>query len=367
MLSPSKKIIQNIGIALIIIVLNFAVFEGIARILYCLHPPMASYNDNFDLKYHLAEKRPDEKTSILFFGDSLTERAVYPEYLQMLLRKQGLKTDIVNLATGAATPPISFEMLKHMVDKENKPSLAVMNITWRSFHKYWQTELFRGENPNDAMAASYLGQCRFNHPRGLTKLSCEAKKQFIVLRYPQLLSDVAHQLPDYLMHTKHKMWSIRDEANTLFFKRGWVPHQSEFKTPDEFNKYLQSKKNAFYRYEAFFPSIAKQGWYTESYMAEITRYCRENKIPLVLVLLPEIDTFSHNFYSRSLHISKPDFLKRVRQFAAHSGASFWDLSDTIPDSLQYADTSHLNLFGAIHYNQLLAKKLFTSRKYYAYD
>ena len=106
---------------------------------------------------------------------------------------------------------------------------------------------------------------------------------------------------------------------------------------------------------------------TENYMAEITHYCRENKIPLVLVLLPEIDTFSHNFYSRSLHISKRKFLSQIQQFATKSGASFWDLSDTIPYSLEYADTSHLNLFGAIRYNQLLAKKLFASRKYYAHD
>ena len=353
---------QKILVAVFIVIINFFIFEGLTRIIYCFSPALDSYYENFDLKYHLAEHGPDADKTIIFIGDSLTERSVYPEYIQMLLREQGANTDVLNLATGGATPPIAFQMLKHRVDEDKKPNLVLMNISWRSFHQYWQTELFKGENSNDAMDRSYFGRCLFNKQHGFDRFTCAMSKNYMVVRYPLILNNFLHELPRYLLDTQQKMWSNRDNLTTLFFKRGWVPKQDEYRTRSEVAKYLIAKRNAFIKYDSFFPDIARTGWYTEKYMDTIGEYCQKEKIPLVLVLIPEIKTFSENFYDKSLKITKKQFLKNVISFSNKWHIGFWDLSDAIPDNMMYADTSHLNVLGAIQYSQIISNKLIQNKK-----
>ena len=157
-------------------------------------------------------------TFLLF--DSLIERAAYPEYLQMLLRDKGLDLDILNLATPNATPQISYYMLKHRVeDEEKKPTLLIMNLTFRSFHRYWITEPVKGKNANESLSKAYFGECVFNQPSGLNQFMCDLKKNFILIRHPDLISNLMVRLPEYLIWTKQEMWIHRDEMTTLFFKR----------------------------------------------------------------------------------------------------------------------------------------------------
>ena len=82
----------------------------------------------------------------------------------------------------------------------------------------------------------------------------------------------------------------------------------------------------------------------------------------MLVLIPEIKTFSENFYDKSLKITKKQFLKNVISFSNKWHIGFWDLSDAIPDNMMYADTSHLNGLGAIQYSQIISNKLIQNKK-----
>lgn len=357
---PLKKLVPKLLITVGIILLTVLFFESIARIIQVFNPPLNSYHQDFDLKYQLAKEHPESGKSIVFLGDSLTQRAVYTEYLQMLLKEKGHSYDVLNLATPGATPTISLNMLQHRVRRVGKPNLVVMGVTFRAFHYYWQTELINNENPNVTMNESFYGTCVFNKPEKFdAALLCDAKKTFLSVRYASELTQFFKDFPDYIFAPKRKMWSVRDEVNTLFFKKGWVPRKDEYMTHAEFKKYLSKKADEFKHYESRFNNADAQNWYTEKFITPLVTYCRKENIPLVLVLPPSTRMLNTVFYNDTLKMTKAKFVARLSQYARQNHIVFWDMSELFSknEAHLFNDAIHLNVLGSLPYTQILADKI----------
>lgn len=351
---------------IVILLLTFLMFEAATRVLYCLNPPLESYNANFDLKAHMAEQKlSDAEHSIVFLGDSLTERAVYPEYLQMLLREKGIKTDITNLATGAASPQIALDMLQHRVKKQGKPSLVVINVTFRWFHQYWQTRLVKGKNSNQSMQNSYMGQCEFNSKKSLfEKVLCSIKKNSLLVRHPELVRDFIYKYPSYLLGTNDAMNAYREDLAKLPFNRGWVPNRKIMLSSAEYQKFISEQKEEFLHFEKLFPDVNKKDWYTEQYIEPLIKYCRQNNIAFIMTMFPEAPVMAESFYPNVLHVSKQKLISMMKQYLHGQGVMVWDFNQTpkFANIRYFADSVHFNVLGAIAYNEQLSQLIYQEHR-----
>jgi hypothetical protein len=230
-----------------------------------------------------------------------------------------------------------------------------MNLNYRAFHQYWQTDLIKGKNANLAMAKSYFGQCVVNKPKGLpNKIGCGLKKNLLVVRYPQMASDFFQQLPEYVLNTREAMWNYRHDLVQLFFKRGWFPFAKELMTPDEFNQYVEEQRHDYLHYETNFKRAKQPEWYTESYIQLVTEYCKQKHIPLVFVLMPEPKRFTQFFYKHALGVEPAGLFFKIKLFSQKQKVPIWDLSKSILNEQMYGDIVHLNIPGSLVYSRQIA-------------
>ena len=343
-----------------IILINFAFLEGLTRVIVVLKPPLDSYHADFDLKIDMLKKTDVPEQTILFIGDSLTERSIYAEYLQMMLNAKGHSLQVLNLATPGATPEISLAILKNYVQKVGRPKLVVMGVTFRAFHRYWQTEAVKGENQNDSMHQSYFGRCLSDKPKSISeKALCLMQKHLLLIRYPNILSELARQLPLYIVETKNKVWSLRDDRAILPFKQGWVPRRDEYRTRQTFYEYQAERESDFQHYDDYFIDADKANWYSEAFMDSIVKYSQQNNIRFVLLIPPTTKSFNTVFYDQALKLPKSRFLNLLKIYAQKNGLLFWDLSETLvpQEALYFNDIVHLNVIGSLMYSEMLVNPL----------
>jgi hypothetical protein len=344
----SSRVLKKIGLCLLLFIVQLLLLEVSARTFVMLAKPPESHVEAFDRKLQLARSLSPQKNTILLLGSSHTATGLYPEQLQSELRKSGLNTHVYNLGVCANTPELSLFLLKQAMKKGVKPALVVADVAppWMFNRSYYEHE----SSTAYKFKRSYLGQCVAEKPTTLEgTLYCGASQVSYLVRHATSISSFLHALPEKLSRFKAaKSYAIVGEAQLETSPQGWSP-MYPMPSKEEMEAYSATAKES-----ALAPAYQHFQW-EEAPMKALIAFCQQQKIPLVLVWMPEHPL--QRTYFKHFQLNEAAFDKRLKALFNTPGVTYHNAhAQTWPVDL-FENPDHFNVVGAVEYTRLFADVL----------
>lgn len=340
----------------LVLILTFLMAESLARVVASLGKPVQGLHINYDHKFQIAQRKTENnKENILLLGNSLMNFSIYSELLEQRLLENGLTTNVINLGTPGSSPYTSWSLLKTAVAKNQKPKLVIFNITPDTFNQY------SGQNKYTTVAnsfnRSYIGACQFVKANSMTaKLDCFAQKNSFLYRHQGYFKELLLSLPAMIFQANKKIagnpWG---EDPHVYFETspgGWSPAYPVYSNAAFQKSFALNETNLE---KADKVDSAKFIW-DQTIIQPLTAYCKENRIPLILLWLPvhaSMDDYNH-FYHFPAHT---ELSQKINTFAQENQLYFIDLYASDLSSSHYYDRGHQNVLGAITATENLAHHL----------
>lgn len=349
-------LLRRMGAFFLIFIIVFLMCEAWVRQLVSLgHMPQTSYIV-LDTKLRIARQPyAADKNGILLLGDSLMNMAVYPELLSHRLNAAGFPSDIRNLANPGNNIRMNLFLLKQALKAGARPKLVILNLNPALFtQRSWESE--------ELFKHSYIGQCDYGNPTGFTaRVDCGLQKNFFLFRYRGYLKNMATGFFTTITkadkNAMKNLWGDKPHVYSDVSPAGWGPGyriQSEKdltsherrRTADKTRKETTPGDVAARQDDSADGNDAVR--WDDSAFRELRTYCRERKIPLLLIWFPA-------FRNPSLTEGKGDeTADRFAGLADRRTTFFINLRNRRLSAENYYDNTHVNVLGAIRLTGELA-------------
>lgn len=331
--------LKRVIVAFFVVLITFVISEGLVRLLIVYAQPELSHAKEFDYKFQLAQRYAKEnQPGILILGDSLIDFALYPELFAARLSNAGLNLGITNLAVPGNSYEHDLLLLKTAIAQGHKPVLVIVNAHLRLFNQsYYKTQVQNRKN----FERSYLNRCLVGSKRSWNStLRCELEKNIFLIRYRDFLKMELDTMPGTLLNPKKRMSVVPNLfPKAEFSPDGWTPG---------YEIYSKQAFSAKFSSQAHFKQLAtdlKEFHWTDLHFSRLADFCRKEKLPLMVVWLPEhpVNAQVYRAYGLSLKAlttSLDNTLKKEQVI--------WvNLRDNFKSSEIYMDPEHVNPEGAI--------------------
>lgn len=347
-------ILKRVAVSVVALAALLLVLEGIARfIVVAAHPPQYSTRE-FDIKHAIALRKPwNSAGTVYFLGSSYTSRAIYADLIERRLSERGKFVNVRNLASMGSFPMDNLHLLKIAVENGNKPSAVVcefvpvaLNASKRFSHDY-----------SDAFKNSYAGRI-VAHKGGSSvrkELLFALEKQSYLVRYRAFIRELLTQLPQILFDSENGLRPQFDhKVRELSSVAGWVPDH----TPAPFRDPHVSAQGriGYLKSMTYFDEQKKQNL-DYKIIDSIGSYCREQKIPLVIMWLPTSPEF-RQLSAETLNVSDAELVAKLKSYDDGKNIFVWDMNK-VSDRDVFVDADHLNVRGAIQISEKLVDKIET--------
>jgi hypothetical protein len=349
-----------------------AVAEVLARFIVYLAPPLQSMNVMFDEKYFVLEHIvPDDRPIIFFMGDSMMNRAIYPDLLQALLRKNGMDVQVVNLGIDGATPALSEELLKVAIKRRVIPALLFYDLNIPA--PAYTQNLNNAKNiknpqmfdPNvKQLNDSFMGRCLLRtHRDVLRNLLCSLEVKSILYRNRSYFKDKIRSFAGVVFDFNNFDQTIKKPVADYYpvaSYMGWNPNPSIMTSEEfaKFDKLSQPFLETLNSLRAASPSFATQLKF-ERY-SPLQNSCKDNSIRMALVWLPHYAPFfdDHLFSKPATDASISASLKATNDPKSNNYRV--TMESINHDLIYFTDPWHMNTYGSIKTTRDFAELLSTA-------
>jgi hypothetical protein len=359
--SSDRKTCERANVAryftssLLFVAVCLLLLELVCRFYVFVAKPANSNNPQYDSKLRVAGTLKPTEDNVIFCGDSLCKEGVYPELITAKLRKFDGKARATNLAITGGTQKDAVHYLDYLASRGVQPRLVVFdyevsntclpteanNIEWGQSHSYlFRAQLDRPRNFKEWMQVfpsdySYLMRQRSNIKRSFDEF-------FQALKQPG-------------MFESKSFFELRDAPEHDVSRSGMAPNN---KLDGTLDREEESHKIGFFK--PYCPQSPNFKFNPNAYSI-IINYCRERKIPLLLIWLPHQTSMYESYYYKAPYDAK----WQRQQFealskTAHISTEFLNILPE--DPIYFHDYRHLNTYGCIKSSELLADVL-TKPKY----
>ena len=340
------------------VVVTMLLLESMARCWVLALKLPDSHVASFDVKLALAkEPTPPGQRRILLLGDSKIWHSIYPELLEVQLKRSNRPVMVTNHGVSGATPRMNQVVLAQALKHGIKPDVVVYNVSPMLLNR-WYFQL-PGVTPQFAFDSTYTGRCiapRLLHSRQTwdQRVVCGIERWSQLLRHRSALAEQLKPLVNqgFMPQTNPLIWRV--EAPHLEGSlRGWSP-----------DSHVIAAMETDFDVEAFIASV-KLGKSLTSFEEDprelqgFLQYCQQQHVPVVLVWLPEHPVMTRVY--RELGVppaSQLEHMMSTLTSPASPGSSrspVWllNLRDADTDSTHYYNPDHLNVLGSIKATGLL--------------
>ncbi|MBC7998746.1 MAG: hypothetical protein IAF58_12430 [Leptolyngbya sp.] len=345
---------KKVAVSIVALASLFWVLEGIARfIVVAAHPAQFSSRE-FDIKHALALQKPwNGAGTVYFLGSSYTSRAIYADLIERRLFERGKFANVRNLASMGSFPMDNLHLLKTAVENGNKPTAVIcefvpvaLKASKRFSHDY-----------SDAFKGSYAGRIISHKPGSSVRkeLLFALEKHSYLVHYRAFIRELLTKLPQILFDSDNGLRPQFDhKVRELSSVGGWVPDH----TPGPFgDPKLSAQGRIGYLKKMTFFDEQKQQELDYRIIDSVGNYCREQKIPLVILWLPTSPEF-RRLSAESLNITDAQLVAKLRSFDDGKDTLVWDMNK-VDDKSLFVDADHLNVRGAIQISEKLVDKVET--------
>ncbi len=341
---------RQLGSAILAALVLLVVVESLARIIAVSEEARFSHYRMFDLKYYLALQPAEPRRKLVFFmGDSMMAFAAYPEQIISDLETQGIMVDARNLATHDGSPNMNIALLRTAIKAGNRPDYVLFNVSTRILNQSFSAK-------NEAFETSYLNQCWLQDTPD-NPIRCWLEDNFYLIRFRSSLKTAIQDFPNSIFYSDQKLLS-REKMKSYpiedFSPKGWVPNYLA-EPLKKMNKLYNLRYKQYIRGKLPLPDNIKPYQWTNEHILPILEFCKQEKIPLALVLIPEAPY--PELYYAVRKTTRSQFLEKINTLANRWKIPFIDVQVPEIKPTDFGDEAHVNVRGSLLTSEALADEL----------
>lgn len=335
-------------------VLMLSCLEAGARFFAAVAQPNLGRSRIFDAKYAISRRPATMKPGLVFIGGSFINRAFYPELIAREFEKQGLSLEVRNLGSGHSVVEEHIFLLDNAVKSGMRPAAVVCDLRPIAFEKLFQPML---KSEYEELSQSYLGSCFIkpdNSPKG--KFETWLKKNFYLIRFRAFFGQQIKTAFDKIFGSEDRLLPNPSEKSLMPSEFGWLA-DSSIVDPENVQAIKANNLRNYFR------AYGKQepGW-TARNIQPLVDYCQKNKLPLILIWLPEAEQ-KGSVTARYQGSVGRRFVRNLGEYIGqYQNIYFVNHHDAEPDPAKFADPMHLNVRGSIDESNRLVR-LLTSEQF----
>ncbi|WP_373531573.1 hypothetical protein [Vampirovibrio sp.] len=340
--------LQRILVAILIVICNLFLLETGARLLVIQAKPLLGKTSTFDRKFQIASAKQPQAPDVLLLGDSLMYFGIYPELLDVLMNAGPQKAfRSFNLATPSASVDMNLFLLKRFIGQSGPPKLVVYNFSPRIFNGAKVVDDY-----DQAFQSSYYQRCFGTESVSwMNRASCVLERHSALVRYRGFLSGELEKIPrTWFQFDKRMAFPEGHNPELEISDQGWAPAYTVH-TRQSLNLAFGDNDRVE---DVFEKELGHYHWQTEQIQPLLT-YCKQQKIPVLMVWLPEQKLMDR--YYRQIGLSQSLLAQRLARLSDQKQVYFLDLSDEKIHQSGFADLDHLNPLGAVKTTEKMAKIL----------
>lgn len=334
--------------------------ELLARMLFVLAKPEATYHKEFDRRLAMVQKDPDlslpkaTTNTVFLMGDSRMMVGGYSEYLQSLLAEQNVFLNILNTSVSGGTPHMNLFMLKQAQKVGYRPKLIIYSIKDLLINKTDAPHILEG-SPESKLANSYVGRCLYTeHKSWMGQATCTLEQYSYLARGRRHFKNYLGLL-DLALFQPQKYQQVPYTLNTPDWEisaMGWAPGYTILNTQNAARVFKISEDSLLKKTQ----HQTQQVWADKDWQ-EFLDYTQAQNIPVIFVWVPEYQTkkLLTNKLVRQRYVLITQHYKQYSQ--KYANVFFKNFLTSDQNINHYYNRHHINVLGAKQFTENLAKLL----------